>query len=191
MEGRPGSKHSRFRPLPSTELSVKEFAWLKLTEYGWFSTDEDNIEVADGITCMLIALCIQSSPSEAFHILFDGQAQTDFALEISTKFLSLNPAPNDPNLQSFVSSIFSFYQDFFWRQRIQPKPHKVNPHQMASDGSSVSDNSSVNFDNQAKKLIVRINGVHPPITIGNKLTEPCLGKHRRHPVPLLRVPRRD
>lgn len=185
MEGRPGSKQSRFRVLPSTELSVKEFVWLELTEYGWFSTDEDNIEVADGITRMLIALCIQSSHREAFHILFDGQAQTDFALEISTKFLSLNPAPNDPNLQSFVSSIFGFYQDFFWRQRIQPKSHKVNPHQMASDGSSVSNSSAFNSDNQAKKLIVRINGVNPPITIRNKLTESCPGKHRRNSGPLL------
>ncbi|KAK7732633.1 hypothetical protein SLS63_004888 [Diaporthe eres] len=150
MEGRPGIKHPRLRVTPP---SVKEFVWLKLTEYGWFSTEEDNKEVAHGITCRLIALCINSSYSEAFHILFDGQAQTDFALEISTKFLSLDPAPNDPNLRSFVSSIFSFYEDFFWSQRIQPNLRKFNYCQSANDGSPVSDDSSVSSDTQDNKLI--------------------------------------
>ncbi|KAG6361121.1 hypothetical protein INS49_009345 [Diaporthe citri] len=153
MEGRQGIKHTGSWVAPLIQPRLSEFIRIELTEYGWFSTNQDNAEVASNVTHLFLSLYVRAGHSEAFHVLFDGQAQTDFALEISTKFLSLDPAPNDPNLRSFVGSIFSFYQDIFWEQRIEPGLLEVNLCQSASDGSSVSDNSSVISDIQDNKLI--------------------------------------
>lgn len=136
--------------------SIKEFIWLQLTEHGWFSTDEDNTELAAGITELFFSRYLYTDYREVFHTLFDGATRTDFAREISTRFLSLDPAPNDPSLRSFVTSIFSFYQDLLWKVKClktMPKLHKIDPVQL------VSDESSANSDARESMQIVCLNGV--------------------------------
>lgn len=128
--------------------SIKQFIRLQLTEYGWFSTDEDNTEVAGDITNLLFTMSLRGSYREVFHTLFDSAARTDFTREISIRYLSLDPAPNDPSLRSFVSSLFTFYHDLLWQQKAPPKLLKVDPDQL------VSDECSVDSDAQESMLIV-------------------------------------
>lgn len=146
MEGRRISEHPSSSPL--IHPSVREFIWLQLTEYGWFSTDEDNTEVAGDITDLLFSMSLRGSYREVFHTLFDSAARTDFTREISIRFLSLDPAPNDPSLRSFVGSLFTFYHDLLWQQKAPPKLLKIDPDQL------VSDECSVDSDAQESMLIV-------------------------------------
>lgn len=183
MDAPRGSKPAHIQATPLIHPHIMKFTYFKLAEYGWFSTDDDTIEAARDTTDLLLGLYFRTSYSEVFRVLFDGTAQANFAREISTRFLSLDPAPNDPGLRSFVRSVFSFFQDFLWKQRVELKALQMKPHLLVADDSSVSP------DTQDNKAIVCINGVQLLVTI--KLTGHCLGQPRGQHGPLLRVPWRN
>lgn len=155
MEGQQGIEHNNGPTTLLIHSSIKDFVKFKLTENGWFTTNEDNAEVTKGITSLLLALYLQTDHKEVFDVLFsDSEEQTDFARGMSTRFLSLDPALNDPSLRLLVSSIFSFFQDFLWRQRLPPQWRM-----------GLNDNSSITPGPQDDEPIVRTKTTHPSIQV--------------------------
>lgn len=155
--------------------SIEGFISHELTEQGWFSTDEDNAQVAADITRLLVVVDYCTDRSQLFHVMFsESQTQTDFARDVSIKFLSLDPAPDDPALRSFVRRIFTFYLETSWSHEeedwkeylksngITPLDPALRVDCPASNDSSLKPDQPENEPAEIEnKPVVRLNGIHP------------------------------
>ncbi|KAJ0109973.1 hypothetical protein J7T55_014775 [Diaporthe amygdali] len=133
----PSTAHEFARLTTSMAPDMKRFILLRTKECGWFTTDADNASFAETTYQMLFNLCDGHDDAPIFQVLFDSTARNDFAQQLSANFLSLDPTPQNPRLQSFVACIFNFYHDLYWMEYFRGDNPELSPQSMGNQDLSM------------------------------------------------------